>query len=401
MKKLPLVIALGAASLCGVASAQSSVQVYGRLYPFLVSESGSGAAAAAAASGLSPAATGVNVLTSQTSMVSGNSNLGFRGTEDIGGGLKARFQIEGVVSVQNGQAGDGAGQVWDRNTFVGLDGDSFGSVKLGRMDTIFKNYGDTLGVLGVSSGTFMSSSNILRKPGFGTSSAARFHERAGNSIQYETPEVGGVQAGVQYVLDPAKTDTRNVKTLSLGIKYDNGPIYVALAHEIHDDAFGGSAQSPSGLRNSAVQTVNAKDKATQFTVEYRLGKAHKFEFDVIQKQYNENPAVAGRFESYKNTAYQLAVDSRWNDQWRTAFQYVRSAAGTCSISGAACSTAGFEGSKVLVGAAYYLSKRTYLFGAIDKMTNGDKAQFSSTASGRRPALGEDIRQIGLGISHAF
>lgn len=403
MKKLPLVLALSAASICTVASAQSSVQVYGRLYPFVISESGSGATAAGTpVATLAATPNGTGGVPRVRGMAAGNSHLGFRGKEDVGGGLKAEFQIEGTVEVDNGNSG---GFSWNRNTFVGLEG-NFGSIKLGLMDTVFKDYGDTLGILSVSSGTPMSSSNILRKPGFGTSSAARFHERRANSIRYDSPEfAGGFEVGVQVATDE-KVSTASQqgpgKTLSLGIKYDKGPIYVALAHEIHDNFFGGSSQSPGSRRNTAVTGFQAssKDKATQFTIEWRASKQHKFEFDVIVKEYKESPAAVGRFQSYKNTAYLIGMDNRWNSQWRTAAHYVRSEKGSCTLLGAACSTDGLEGSKLQVGASYYFKRSAFVFVAYDQITNGKSARFSNNEFGTATP-GEDTKHVIAGFSKAF
>ena len=247
--KLPLVIAIAAAIAAPAALAQSSVTVYGKLYPHLINEKGSGATAVGTPrSTLSSSLPGTNGVAKNNGMTSGNSRFGIRGVEDLGGGLKAVFQLESSLAVENGTTS--APQFWDRDTFIGLDSKQFGTLRLGQMDTIFKNYGDTLGILGVSSGTFMSSSNILRKPGYGTSSTARFHERFGNSIQYESPELSGFQVGVQVSDDAVSAIAGDQKAYSFGLKYDNGPWYVAIAHEIHKDFFGGSAQAPSALRNT-------------------------------------------------------------------------------------------------------------------------------------------------------
>jgi predicted porin len=399
IKKLPLVAAIAAVLAAPAAFAQSDVRVYGKLYPHLINEKGSGATAVGTPkSTLSGSLPGTNGVAKNNGMTSGNSRFGIRGSEDLGGGLKAVFQMESSLAVENG--GSSIPQFWDRDTFVGFESKQYGTLLLGQMDTIFKNYGDTIGILGVSSGTFMSSSNILRKPGFGTSSAARFHERWGNSVQYESPEVSGFQIGVQ-VSDDARDDVGDQKGYSLGLKYDKGPWYFAIAHEIHDDFFGGSAQSPSGLRNT-IATGSSKDKATQFTVEWRLNKQHKFEFDVIQKEYKESGAV-GRFQSYKNTAYMVAMENRWNDQFRTAAHIVKSNAGSCSlIGGAVCSTDGLDGTQVVLGASYYLSKRTYGFTALSRVTNGKSARFSTAQlGGARTNYGEDLTQFAVGISHSF
>ena len=406
IKKLPLMTAIAAVLAAPAALAQSSVTVYGKLYPYIVNEDGSGATAAGPSSStLGATATGSDGVARNTGMAAGNSRFGIRGVEDLGGGLKAMFQMESVVAVNNGVGGGNAPQFWNRDTFVGLE-HPMGTLKLGLMDTIFKNYGDTIGILGISSGTFMSTSNILRKPGFGTSNNARFHERLANSIQYETPEVSGFQAGLQYSMDALKVTARGeTHATSMGLKYDSGPLYLAIAHEIHKDFFGGSAQAPAAVRNSNVNpAINSTDKATQFTVEYRLGKVHKFEFDVIQKEYKENATAANRFTSYKNTAYLLAMENRWSDQWRTAANYVKSGAGSCTrVAPAACSTDGLDGSKITLAAAYYLSKRTYFFGAIAKLTNGKAARFSTTDldSSANTNPGEDLTQMAIGLSHSF
>ena len=132
MKKLPLVAALCAASLCTVASAQSSVTVYGKLYPYLISEKGSSPTApGTAVSTLSGSLSATPGVLAIKGMQSGNSRFGFRGTEDLGGGLKVFFQMEAVVAVDNGIGGAGPGGVfWNRDTFVGMKG-GFGEVRLG------------------------------------------------------------------------------------------------------------------------------------------------------------------------------------------------------------------------------------------------------------------------------
>ena len=397
MKKLPLVMALSAAALCTFASAQN-VTLYGKLYPYLEVESGSGPTPAGTTSAtLAPNPTGLTGVPRVRGMSAGNSYIGFRGREDLGGGLRAVFQLEGVVLVDNGAQ---AGFFFNRNTFVGLDG-GFGSVKLGTMDTVFKEYGDTLGILGISSGTPVSSSNILRKVSFGTSNAARFHERRANSVRYDSPEISGFQAAAQWATQENPTATLGAaKTLSLGVKYDQGPFYASLAYEVHDNFFGGSVNSPSAMRNNgAADLVTSKDTAVQAAFEWRITKAHTVEFDVIKKQYKEGAVVNGRFQNYKNTAYMVAYEGRF-DLWRVMAHYVKSEAGSCSRLNATCVTTGLEGTQATVGVAYYLSKRTFLYGAFSQITNGKAARFAAADFGA-PTPGEDVRHVMAGVSHNF
>jgi predicted porin len=397
MKKLPLVAAMAAASLCTLASAQSSVQVYGKLYPYVEQESGSGATAVGTPKAtLAANPTGINLTPKLKGMSAGNSNLGFRGREDLGGGMAAKFQLEGVVGVDTGGA---SGFLWNRNTFVGLEG-GFGEIRLGLMDTVQKEYGDTLGILGISSGTPVSSSNVLRKVGFGTNNASRFHERRANSIRYDSPVVaGGLQGGLQVATGENPTTVGPAKTYSMGLKYDNGPIYVALAYEKHDNWFGGSLNSLTAQSNVGLG-ITSKDVAVQATVEWRITKDQKLEFDVINKSYKEGGVAAGKFQSYKNTAYMVAYDGRFG-AWRVMGHYVKSGAGSCAVVGTACTTTGLEGSQLTAGAMYSMSRRTYLFAAYSKISNGSSARFSANDLAGAVAPGESVRHLLAGIGHSF
>ncbi len=399
-KKLPLAIALGAAAVAPYAAAQSSVVVYGKLYPYVERESGSGATAAGTpVSTLSATPTGVGGVPAIKGMSSGNSYIGFRGTEDLGGGLKAFFQLEGVALPDSGVGG-----TWNRNTFVGLGNDKFGTVRLGLMDTVFKEYGDTLGILGISSGTPVSTSNILRKAPFGTNNASRFHERRANSIRLDTATFAGFEAGFQVSTQEADSATPTAgaaKTYSMGVKWENGPFYAALAYEQHDNWFGGSINAPAAMRNSttANRGETSKDKALQATVEWRIVKGHTVEFDVIRKSYNETAVTNGRFKSYDNTAWMVGYDGRFENV-RVMSHYVKSNAGSCERLNAVCNTTGLDGSQFTLGAGYYLSKRTFVFGVFSQMTNGAGARFSATDFGTA-APGEDVRHLMAGISHNF
>lgn len=402
LKKLTLAAAV-AATFAAPAFAQSSLQIYGKLYPFVVDERGSGATAAGTAvATIAGKPAGESGVSHTLGMAAGNSRLGFRGTEDLGGGLRANFQLEGVAAADSGQGGGtGGGFMFNRDTFVGLAG-SFGSVKLGNLDTIFKEYGDTLGILGVSSGTFLSSSDVLRKTGFGTSSSSSFHLRRTNSIRYESPEIRDFQFGYQYSTDEAPSSAnRKPRLQSFGVRYDAGPLYVALAHEIHWDFFGGSRNAPSSMRNSAdTDATHSKDQATQFTVEYKLNKQHSIEFDAIRKSYKENASVSGRFQSYRNMAYLIGLDSRWTPQLRTMMHVVRATAGSCARVAAVCDTDGLEGTKFTVGVGYSLSKRTMLFAAASVIKNGKSARYDNSEF-NGPSPGEDIRHLAIGVSHSF
>lgn len=400
-KKLLAMLVAGACAIPFAANADDDdkgvdgVTIYGKLYPEIVSTRGSGATAAGTAvATIAGTPSGSGDILSTYTMESNNSRLGFRGRERLGGGMTAIWQIESKISLDQG-----SGTFGSRDTFVGLKG-GFGTVKLGNMDTVFKTYGDDVSFLGISSGNFVSTSNILRKTGFGTNSASSFHLRRINSMRYDSRNLGGFEFSGQYSSNEAKTATRDPKVVSLGAKYQFGKLEVSLAHEIHNDLFGGSRNVRSSQSNFANQGVNSKDKATQFMIQYTLG-VHTFEFDINDKKYNESgTVVAGKFQEYHNKSYLFGMDNKWSNKWRTAFHYVKSAAGSCSLVGAACNTNGLDGTQVDVGASYSLSKRTYLFLLYSQLKNGFSARYNNSDT-QEPSVGEDIRQAAIGLSHSF
>lgn len=373
----------------------SVIEMYGKAYPELVFPSGRGATAAGSTvSTLSPKPTGENEIIRRTEMESSNTRLGFRGHEKLSSDLKAIFQLETEFHVDSNDSAFA-----QRDSFVGLDHKRFGTIKLGRMDTPFKNYGDELSFMGISSGNFLSTSNVLRKTGFGTSSSSSFHLRRQNAVQYETPEWHGFDAAVQYSTDETDTKTRHPHVWSGAVSYQVGPVKLALAHERHWDLFGGSRNAPSSMSNFNDQSVRARDKATQATVVYKLG-SHSFEADYIRKEYKENPTVTGRFQSYKNNAYELIWDARWSRTWRTMVEYIHASAGSCSRLNAVCDAGGLDGTQWNFGFGYYFSRRTFLFVVGSILKNGYSARYNNENQ-QDPAVGEDIHQYAVGINHSW
>jgi predicted porin len=407
-KKL-LVLAIGAAFAIPCAYAQkvggkstedvpdSVVELYGKAYPeWILPRSGNGPtpAGSTVSTITSTAPTGTASIIQRNEIEAPNTRLGVRGHEKLGGGLKAIFQLETEFRIDSNNTGFA-----QRDSFVGLDHPIWGSIKLGRMDTPFKNYGDDISFLGISSGNFVSSSNVLRKTGFGTSSASSFHLRRTNVVDYETARFAGFQGRIQYSTDETDTSTRHPHVWSGGVRWEGGPFEVALMHEIHWDLFGGSLNAPASMRNNADQAVRSKDKASQVMVKYKIG-SHAFEADYIQKKYDENPTITGRFLQYKNNAYEIIWDARWSRAWRTQVEYIKAMKGTCARVNTICNTDGLDGWQFQVGAAYYFSSRTYLFAIAAILHNGFSAQYNNSGL-QAPSIGEGINQYAVGISHSW
>ena len=416
LNRKAMVLAVGAALAAPGAYAQvtspagTNWEFYGKFYPEMTHAHGEGASTGATSSstiGAKPASGG-NAVIPRWEMQISNTYIGFRGDRQVGGGSKAIWQLEQTVNIDEGNT---TASFASRNSFVGYADAGWGTIRLGNMDTPFKNYGNVLGFLGVNSGNIVSASNVKDKAGFGTSSASSFNLRRANAIDFASPTIlGGLQTAVQYSIgDPSEdkittTPKTNPRVVSWGVKWAQGPLYTAFAQESHLDLFGGSRNAPAARSNFTPRdpSVNSVDTANQFTVAYKIG-VHTIEADYVMKRYKEdNVVVNGRFQEYKNNAYMLVLESRWSGTWRTTFHYVKSSAGSCTLLNTNCTTDGLEGKQISAGAAYFMDPNFYLFVLASKLTNGSSARYSNVASTQpNPNPGEDITQGAVGLAYTF
>ena len=397
-KKMLAVLVAGACGAPLLASAQDApVVLYGKLYPQFTGISSSGETATTGPRNTLSGAPSGTAIVSHNEVQSSNSRLGIRGKENLGNGYEAFFQIESKVPIDVG-----GGLLATRNSFVGVRG-GFGSVKLGNMDTVYKNYGDKTGFFGISSGNFVSSSSVLSKAGFGTSSASSFHLRRANSAEYESPDLSGIQFAISYSPDELKTTNRNATVVSTAIKYGGGkkaPFYLSAQYEVHNDLFGGSRNAPAALSNFANLNARSKDNALRLTGSYTFAGKTTVEVNYAIMEYKETGGLAGRFSNYKHNALNVALTHNMGP-WQFAASFVQASKGTCSlVGGAVCTTDGLKGTQVSVGGAYSFSKRTMAFALYSKLYNGFAARYSNLASGD-PASGGDISQAAVGVSHSF
>jgi len=218
MKKSLIALAVLAAS--GAAMAQSSVTLFGVVDATYAYGSGSTS----------------NKSQLTTSGYNG-SRLGFRGVEDLGGGMSASFWLEAGFNIDNGSGAatstnnqgasgstGGGGLTFNRRSTVSLNG-GFGEVRLGRDYTPqFWNLTvfDPFGTNGV--GTTQTLNSSLGGP---------TNARASNSIGYFLPgKLGGFYGQAQYYMGENNSNVANKKDgngLALRVGYANGPINVALA----------------------------------------------------------------------------------------------------------------------------------------------------------------------------
>jgi predicted porin len=314
MKKNLIALAVLAAS--GVASAQSSVTLYG--------------AADVWFGGVKSKVGGTS--TTQTVINSDgvdDSFFGLKGTEDLGGGLKANFVLEQGYQIDSGASTVG-GQAFSRQSYVGFSS-AYGEARLGKTFTPFD---DISGVTtpGFDSALAPTAQGVWRSTGYNANPA--------NTAYYATPTYSGFSGAVSYSFGEDKNVLGNNKpsrVSSFNVKYANGPVYAGLAYQAE------------------------KTAGTGFTEKFlRLNGSYDFGVAKLLAGYGRVEDVAN-VNGNTTTEWQIGADVPVSSALTLSAGYARSkddvALGNTKRTG------------VGIVAHYALSKRTALYGGLHASKN--------------------------------
>ncbi|RQR52634.1 porin [Burkholderia sp. Bp9125] len=162
---------------------------------------------------------GNKVYEFQSGFVQG-SRWGLKGTEDIGGGLKAVFQLENGFNVNNGKLGQG-GLMFGRQAYVGLASDQYGTVTLGRQ------YDSLVDFLAQTTANGSWAGYLFSHPYDNDNTDNSF--RVNNTVKYTSPTISGFQFGGTYSFSNDTNFAKN-RQYSIGGQYTNGGLLVAAAY---------------------------------------------------------------------------------------------------------------------------------------------------------------------------
>lgn len=187
--------------------------------------------------------------TAERSFISSNSTrFGIKGDEDFGGGLKGIYQIEtGGIGVDEATTGLGGDL---RNSFLGFSNSSWGTIKIGRHDTPYKDLGRRLDQFNEQIGDSRAINSL----------AGTFDVRAKNMVRYESPTFGGLNVNVlQSSNNGDETTTSVQRVTSVGANWTAGPLFVGAAMEEHSftPAGAGTKDKETGTRLAATYTLGA------------------------------------------------------------------------------------------------------------------------------------------------
>lgn len=362
MKKI-LAIAIASAFAAPAFAATSNVDVYGFMHVAIED---------------------TNVDNSDIAVVDRVSRIGFKGTEDLGGGMAAVWQIESALG-STGTGGLVGGSTWGgRDTFVGLKG-GFGTVLLGRNNTPYKNstgkldlFADTAadynyGGVGITQAAknqilaeavaageitaadvTMINSVFATGITFGYVNAAHDY-RSPASINYVSPDFGGLSFGAAVVAtnSSAAADAgKSIDGKSLSANYANGPLMLA----------------------AGWQKLDAIDSDS-----WKLGAGFSFGNAKIGAIYEKTDVVGFDSKTWLlNGAYNMGAITLKG-------QFAKN-----SIDDA-------DGKMWVLGADYNLSKRTVAYA----LYSSDKADRLDYVAGNYVSTDDTIKTFALGVKHSF
>jgi len=353
MKKSLLALAVLTA-VTGAASAQSSVTLYGKVDLGLVLDSGN--------------TSGKSVRIS--SGVTGGSRIGFKGVEDLGGGLKASFQLE------TGYCADSAAPA-TVNT-LGTDGKKTGTTTVTNFCTGSNAFmgrqahGDLTGAFGaISAGRQYSLgfNNLSTIDPFGTGFAGQVNNivdpsgiRLNNSAIYSTPNMGGLTASAEIAFGEQTGNWEANRETGAGLTYASGPAYVGFTFYDVGNSSGTGAQRKNYLLGGTYDFGVVKVHAL---AQKSTGAAG---LDVLDIMGGVTVPVAG--------GNVLASYIRHNDR----------------------SSGDQDANQLAIGYLYPLSKRTSVYTAYGRIQNQHGAAFT-VGNATEPGTGN--KAFNLGVVHNF
>jgi predicted porin len=340
MKRFSLLALPAALLAANVAHAQSSVTLYG-----IVDAGIAYVHNAAGANGQNQS----TLVKFSSGNVSG-SRWGLKGTEDLGGGLAAVFQLENGFNVGTGALGQGSRE-FGRKAVVGLSSGTFGTVTAGRqydpiVDLVQGLTEDNYfgGVFG-SPGDLDNYDNSLR---------------VSNSVKYVSPVYAGFQVEALYGLGGVAGATGSGQTYSFGAAYSNGPLSIGAGYFY---ANAGNTTTPANVRTY----TSSSDSLFNTVINSGFATAKSIQIAKVGAQYVIGPFTAGltysntqyandAFSTYHSTAKFNNGSGFFNYQITPAF---RTGVGYNYTSLTGPTSAHYN--QVNLGADYALSKRTELY----------------------------------------
>ncbi|SMF15781.1 porin [Pseudogulbenkiania subflava] len=365
MKKNLLALAVASALIAPAALAD--VTLYGTISESIESVKATGSTNSA------------NDIKSTTRISSNVSKLGFKGNEDLGDGLKAIWQVEQEISVDDG--GTRKGTFATRNSFVGLDG-AFGKAFMGYNDSAYKALlkpilvnpmADTIAEICTDKSVFCHGD-----------------ARLANSVHYYTPNFAGFQAGVSYGTDETRkalsadgSDRTNMDVWSLAAAYSIDGFNVGVGYDRRND------------KNAVAGDTNLNQSFWKVAASYKFGDT-KIGAGFEQERNDKSTGDT------KQNAWTVGAEQKFGN-FGVSLAYAKLQESKSDAK---------DGAKQwTLGATYDLSKRTQTYAYYTRIANDDNGtrtfgnagltNYDNTGKAIGVGAGSNPTGFGVGLKHSF
>lgn len=267
-------------------------------------------------------AKGTTRVPSRSRVEDNSSRFGIRGTEDVGAGLKAFFQLETGFRIDSNNTTFAA-----RNSGIGLQG-AFGSFLMGRWDSPYK-------VAGYPADPW----NLLTLAGYWNTiqDGGNFGRRPQNVVQYWAPSIGGFNARIAATAGENKTATANPRDVSAMVGFARGPFVLNVAWEQHKDQLGSTATAGAeeeGLMVAGALTLGALKIGAVAEEIKKTGRTKQKNWYLSAKQSFGNHALVGTLGNSKDgelngraqpesDTYSIAWEYRFSRRTSTHLMYAK------------------------------------------------------------------------------
>jgi predicted porin len=350
MKRIVLsTLSLAAMAAAGTAHAQSSVTLYGVIDTSIQY-----------ANSVAETHNGVTTGASQIAMGGGNmqgSRWGLKGAEDLGGGLKAIFQLENGFHVGDGTLGQG-NRLFGRTAMVGLSADQYGTLTLGRQMDTTTDLVQPLTADGYFGAMFATPGDVDNND-----NTAIFN----NVVKYTSPLLDGFQFAGMYALGGVAGSTGSGQTWGAAGTYAIGSFSVAAGYLKQDNTASTVARVTADSDGWNSTTSDGTFAAADSNINGRYASARSIGIAQVAAQYVAGPfTVSARYSNaqYKSDAMSgFATSQRYN----TAAAFLGYQLNPALLLGLGYTWTHGSGDssntyhQISVGADYNLSKRTDLY----------------------------------------
>ncbi|MFK3740839.1 porin [Massilia sp. TN1-12] len=302
------------------------------------------------------------------------SRLGFKGVEDLGGGLSALFVLESGLLIDTGTS-DVAGAAFNRQAFLGLKDQRLGAITLGRQYTLTYN---ALGQVGDPFGAGLAGSAKNLFP------VAGANLRSNNSVIYTSPAWNGLTAEALYSVGEVAGNSSAGRQFNLGLNYTRGPLNARLAYNNRNNDT--AAVTTNGIGHNTLFVANYDFTAAKLFFAYSADKGMN-----SAPLNNATPRPYGRVfnPSLKGDDLLLGAHIRVGAAGTIIASYIRKNDKTAPNQ---------DARQYAVGYTYALSKRTSAYASYGMITNRNGAAYTV---GNNSDAGTGDRATNIGVRHSF